>query len=194
MISSTRRIMNSEHTNVTILLSAWSDGDEAAGHEFIAMVYKELRRLAASYLHSERPGHTLQPTALVHELYLKLFSGEPLAWQNRGHFMAVAARQLRHIVVDYARSHHAQKRGGLEAKIPLGDAPDPAVVIDARVIDLDHALERLEQLDARAARVVELRYFGGLTEAEVGETLQISVATVKRDWEFGRSWLLKEIS
>ena len=186
--------MGSQPKNVTVLLNAWSAGDEAAGQELITLVYGELRRLAASYLQSERPDHTLQATALVHELYLKLFSGEPIPWQNRSHFLAVAARQLRHIVVDYARKQHAQKRGGLQAKISLENTPDLAVMTDSRIIDLDRALERLEQLDTRAAKVVELRYFGGLTEGEISDTLKISVATVKRDWEFGRSWLLKEMS
>ena len=186
--------MGSESKNLTALLTAWSAGDEAAGQELITVMYGELRRLAASYLQSERPDHTLQATALVHELYLKLFSGEPISWQNRGHFLAVAARQLRHLVVDYARKQHAQKRGGLQEKISLEDTPGLAVITDSRVLDLDRALAHLEQLDARTARVVELRYFGGLTEVEIGEALKISSATVKRDWEFGRSWLLKEMS
>ena len=186
--------MGSESKNLTALLTAWSAGDEAAGQELITVMYGELRRLAASYLQSERPDHTLQATALVHELYLKLFSGEPISWQNRGHFLAVAARQLRHLVVDYARKQHAQKRGGLQGKISLEDTPGLAVITDSRVLDLDRALARLEQLDARTARVVELRYFGGLTEVQIGEALNISSATVKRDWEFGRSWLLKEMS
>jgi RNA polymerase sigma-70 factor (ECF subfamily) len=144
-------------------------------------------------MQAERPDHTLQPTALVHELYLKLFSHEPMEWHNRGHFLAVAARQLRHMVVDYARNRHAQKRGGLHGKIALQDAPDQAVTLDARVLDLDRALEQLSKLDARVAQVVELRYFGGLTESEAAHTLSISPATVKRDWDFARAWLLKEI-
>jgi RNA polymerase sigma factor (TIGR02999 family) len=179
--------------SVTALLNAWGSGDQAAGNELVEIVYKELRRLAAHYLQSERPDHTLQPTALVHELYLKLFSAEPIEWQNRGHFLAVAARQLRHIVVDYARNQRAQKRGGPLGKISIEDAPQIGVVVDSRVVDLDRALERLAQLDARAAQVVEFRYFGGLTESETGEALDISVATVKRDWDFARSWLLKEM-
>jgi RNA polymerase sigma factor (TIGR02999 family) len=122
-----------------------------------------------------------------------LFSGEPVNWQNRGHFVAVAARQLRHIVVDYAKNRHALKRGGMLGKISLEDVPEMAVVIDERVLDLDHALDRLAQLDIRSSQVVELRYFGGLTESETADALGISVATVKRDWEFARTWLLKEI-
>jgi RNA polymerase sigma factor (TIGR02999 family) len=185
--------MGSPSHDVTQLLQAWGSGDDAAGNALIEIVYKELRRLAAYYLKAERPDHTLQPTALVHELYLKLFGGEPVNWQNRGHFLAVAARQLRHIVVDYAKNRHALKRGGMQGKVSLEDVPDAGVVIDDRVLDLDDALDRLAQLDPRAAQVVELRYFGGLTEGETGEALEISVATVKRDWEFARTWLLKEI-
>jgi RNA polymerase sigma factor (TIGR02999 family) len=186
--------VSSESKSVTALLNAWSAGDEAAGNELIAAVYHELRRLAASYLKDERPDHTLQPTALVHELYLKLFSGEPIEWRDRGHFLAVAARQLRRLIVDYARNQRAEKRGGSQRKTSIEDAPQIGITLDSRVVELDQALERLEKLDNRAARVVELRYFGGLTESETGETLQISLATVKRDWEFGRSWLLNELS
>jgi RNA polymerase sigma factor (TIGR02999 family) len=185
--------MPSPSQSVTQLLKAWGTGDDDAGKELIGVVYKELRRLAAHYLQGERPDHTLQPTALVHELYLKLFSAEPVDWKNRGHFLAVCARQLRHIIVDYARNRHALKRGGRHGQISLEDAPELGVVIDHRVLDLDHALSRLEQLDVRASQVVELRYFGGLTEGETAEALGISIATLKRDWEFARTWLLKEI-
>jgi RNA polymerase sigma factor (TIGR02999 family) len=185
--------MDSPLQSVTQLLNAWGAGDETAGNELIAIVYKELRRLAAHYLQVERPDHTLQPTALVHELYIKLFSSEPIEWRNRGHFLAVAARQLRNIVIDYARIQHAQKRGGVQRKLSLEDVAEVGVVVDGRILDVDRALDRLSQLDERAAKVVELRYFGGLTENEVGEALDISLATVKRDWEFARSWLLKEI-
>ena len=135
----------------------------------------------------------MQPTALVHELYLKLFSAEPLHLHDREHFLAVAARQLRHIVVDYARNKHAQKRGGAQGTISLDAAHGLAVPVDARVLDLDQALARLETLDSRAAQVVELRFFGGLTDDEVGKTLGISLATVKRDWDFARSWLLNQL-
>jgi RNA polymerase sigma factor (TIGR02999 family) len=185
--------MTSPSHNVTELLRAWGSGDEAAGKQLIEVVYKELRRLAAHYLKSERSDHTLQPTALVHELYLKLFGGESVQWQSRGHFLAVAARQLRHIVVDYAKNRHALKRGGPHGKVSLEDVAEVGFVVNDRVLELDRALDRLAQLDGRAAQVVELRYFGGLTEAETGEALGISVATVKRDWEFARTWLLKEI-
>ena len=178
------------------LLTAWGQGDQTAGNELIAIVYQELRRLAAYYLQSERGGHTLQPTALVHELYLKLFSNQPANITDREHFLALAARQLRHIVVDYARNRNAEKRGGQEATISLDEAPPGQLVIpaDGRVVDLDRALSRLEALDARAAQVVELRFFGGLTDSEVSKTLGISLATVKRDWVFARAWLLNQMS
>lgn len=181
--------------DVSAILSAWGEGDQKAGDELIAIVYQELRRLAAHYLASEHGGHTLQPTALVHELYLKLFRSEPPRVHDREHFLAIAARQLRHIVVDHARNKHAQKRGsGSQGTISLDAAAHSVMVpVDARVIDLDQALGRLETLDSRAAQVVELRFFGGLTDDEVGRMLGISVATVKRDWEFARSWLLSEI-
>ena len=185
--------VSSEPKQVNALLTAWSTGNEAAGKELMVVVYQELRRLAGHYLQAERSEHTLQPTALVHELYLKLFSSKPVVLQDRAHFLAVAARQLRHIVVDHARTRHAQKRGGSEEKIHLQDAVEPAIPVDHRVIELDLALQRLERLDGRAAQVVELRFFGGLTDREVGTALDISPATVKRDWEFARSWLLKEM-
>jgi RNA polymerase sigma-70 factor (ECF subfamily) len=183
-----------EPKDVTAILTAWGDGSQEAGNELIGIVYQELRRLASHYLQSERAGHTLQPTALVHELYLKLFSTEPVRLHDREHFLAVAARQLRHIVVDHARSKHAQKRGGSQETVSLDELHGLAVPTDSRVIDLDRALARLEALDSRAAQVVELRFFGGLTDDEVGGTLGISLATVKRDWDFARSWLLNQMA
>jgi RNA polymerase sigma-70 factor (ECF subfamily) len=183
--------------DVSAILSAWGEGDPVAGDELIAIVYQELRRLAAYYLQSECINHTLQPTALVHELYLKLFSAGPLQLKDRDHFLALAARQLRRIVVDHARNKHALKRGGLQEAISLddvyGDAHGPSVPADDRVVDLDLALERLQTLDPRAAQVVELRYFGGLTEEESARALNISSTTVKRDWDFARSWLLSQL-
>jgi RNA polymerase sigma-70 factor, ECF subfamily len=182
-----------EPKDVSAMLSAWGAGGQDAGNELIGIVYQELRRLAAFYLQTERRDHTLQPTELVHELYLKLFSSQPLQLQDREHFLALAARQLRRIVVDYARNKHAQKRGGLMDKISLDDALPFAVPTDSRVVGLDEALQRLEKLDPRSAQVVELRFFGGLTEDEVAKTLSISPATVKRDWDFARSWLLSQM-
>jgi RNA polymerase sigma-70 factor, ECF subfamily len=191
--SATRVSMASSPQSVTQLLNAWGAGDDAAGRELIEIVYQELRRLAGHYMQMERPDHTLQPTALVHELFLKLFSTQPIEWRDRGHFLAVAARQLRHIVVDYARVQKAKKRGGAHPKIALDDAPHCAVAIDESVLELDQALGRLSELDPRAAQVVELRYFGGLSDLEIGETLGASVATVKRDWNFAKAWLSNEL-
>jgi RNA polymerase sigma factor (TIGR02999 family) len=182
-----------EPKDVSAILSAWSEGDQGAGDELIGIVYQELRRLAAHYLDGERGGQTLQPTALVHELYLKLFTSERLRLHDREHFLAVAARQLRHIVVDHVRKKRAQKRGGSQGTISLDAAHGLVVPVDARVLDLDQALARLETLDKRAAQVVELRFFGGLTDDEVGKALDISLATVKRDWDFARSWLLNQM-
>jgi len=183
----------SEPKDVTAILSARRAGVQNAGNELMEIVYQELRRLAAHYLQNERRDHTLQATALVHELYLKLFSAQPAQLQDREHFLALAARQLRHIIVDYARNKQAQKRGGSQGTISLDDASAFAIPTDGRVLDLDLALQRLETMDARAAQVVELRFFGGLTDDEVAKTLGISTATVKRDWDFARSWLLSEM-
>jgi RNA polymerase sigma factor (TIGR02999 family) len=179
--------------DVSAILTAWGKGDPEAGNQLIGIVYQELRRLVAHYLKGERGDHTLQPTALVHELYLKLFVTEGVLLNDREHFLAVAARQLRRIVVDYARGKNAQKRGGSQGAISLDEATGLAIPADGRVIELDQALGRLETLDSRAAQVVELRFFGGLTDDEVGKTLGISVATVKRDWDFARSWLLNQM-
>ena len=176
------------------LLSAWGNGDQTAGNELIGIVYQELRRLAAHYLQNERGDHTLQPTALVHELYLKLFLHQPPSINDREHFLALAARQLRNIIVDYARTKNAEKRGGREATISLDDVPGLAIPADGRVVELDRALRSLEALDGRAAQVVELRFFGGLTDAEISQTMGISVATVKRDWGFARAWLLNQMT
>jgi len=178
---------------VTVLLNAWQEGNQAAGDELFLVVYKELKRLAGHYMRAERPDHTLQPTALVHELYLRLFTSEPLELRSRGHFFAVAARQLRRIVVDYARGQQAKKRGGGHLRVQLDDVGAIGLQIDESVIDLDAALSQFAELDSRAAQVVELRYFGGLTDGEVAEALDISPATVKRDWEFARTWLLREL-
>ena len=174
---------------MTGLLRAWRGGDEEAGKELMVRVYQDLRRLAASQLRGERPGHTLQATALVHELYLRLFSGDPPDWQDRAHFLAVAARQLRHIVLDHARRRSALKRGGASVRVDVETLVKPGISLDSRVLELDDALRRLERLDARAASVVELRFFGGMSEKEIASAIDVSVATVKRDWTFARSWL-----
>jgi RNA polymerase sigma factor (TIGR02999 family) len=186
--------MAGDVSQITVLLSRWRAGDEQAPTELMNLVYVELRRLAASYMRRERHEHTLEPTALVHEAYLRLCGGASIDWQNRGHFFAVFAQQMRRVLVDHARSVRSAKRwGGLE-KQPLGGADvGQAPLESVDMIALDEALERLAALDPRAARVVELRYFGGLTEREAAETLEISMATVKRDWDFARTWLLSRL-
>ncbi len=174
---------------ITTLLLDWRKGDKEAGDRLMAAAYEELRRISANHMISERRDHTLQGTALVHELYLRMFSGAPIKWQDRAHFLAVASQQLRRILVDHARGVRADKRGGNRIKVSLTQANGWAANRDEDLIDLDDALKQLEELDPRAGRVVELRFFGGLTETEAAEALQISVATLKRDWEFARAWL-----
>ena len=180
--------------DVTALLSAWRDGDEAAGRALMAEVYGQLRRLAGSCLRDEMHPCTLQPTVLVNELYLTLFSRAPVACENRLHFLHLAARQMRRLVIDHARQRRSLKFGGDVPKMALDEARDQGITVDGQLADLDEALERLEKLDARAGKVVELRFFGGLTEAETAEVIGLSVATVKRDWEFARSWLLAQLA
>jgi RNA polymerase sigma factor (TIGR02999 family) len=158
------------------------------------MLYNELRVLASHYLRQERPGHTLEPTALVHELYLRLFGASgPVACQNRAHFFAVAAQTLRRILVDHARAHHAEKRGGEHVKVSLTAAEGWAESKDEDLLAVEEALQQLSQLQPRAAQVVELRFFAGLTEEEIADVLGVSVITVKRDWKFARAWLVSTL-
>ena len=157
-------------------------------------LYDELRRLAAYYMQRERSNHTLQPTALVHEMYLRLFQGEGVQSQSRTHFFAIAAQVLRRVLVNYARDRQAEKRGGKQIRLSLTEVNGLAAPSEHDVLAIDEALRRLEQVDERAARVVELRFFAGLTEAEAAETLGVSTATLKRDWSFGRAWLLRHLS
>jgi len=180
-------------TEATLLLAAWRDGDQEAGRKLVSAVHSQLRQLAGACLRNERDASSLQPTALVNELYVALFSREPVSCENRLHFLNLAARQMRNIVIDDARRRKNLKRGGVLQKLELDQAQDHAIALDARLIDLNEALERLEKLDERSAKVVELRFFGGLTEQEIATLLEISVPTVKRDWEFARSWLLSQI-
>ena len=185
--------MGEGQESVTTLLTNWREGDQHAAEKVVTVVYDELRRLAAHYMRAERPDHTLEATALVHEMYMRLVASEPVPWQSRAHFFAVAAQQLRRILVNHARDRHAEKRGGKRVKLSLSFVNGVAQPCEQDVLDLEQALERLEQLDARAARVIELRFFGGMTEEEAAEALGISVATLKRDWAFGRAWLLRHL-
>jgi RNA polymerase sigma-70 factor (ECF subfamily) len=178
---------------VTQLLEHWSHGDDAALAELTPLIYEELRRLAHRHMGGERPDHTLQTTALVNEAYLRLAGQTNLRWQNRAHFFAVAARAMRHILVNYAKSYRAQKRGGGALKVDLDEAALVSLEQSKEIVDLHEALERLGTLDSRKARVVELKYFGGLNHDEIAEVMKISTVTVRRDWEFAKVWLYKEL-
>ena len=169
--------------------------DDRRVDALLPIVYEELRRLAAAYLRRERPGQTLQPTALVHEAYLRLMKDRPDRWQNRAHFCAIAAHSMRQILIERARARGAQKRGGAQPRVTLDEglvAGEPSSTVD--LVALDRALERLEAVDAEQARLVELRFFGGLTIEETAEAMNISPATVKRHWTVARAWLARELA
>ena len=184
----------SSSQQITQLLLAWGNGDQAAFDAMIPLVYDELRKVAARHLRGQRVGHTLQTTALVNEAYLRLIDASQVRWQNRAHFFAVSAQFMRRILVDFARTRNYQKRGGGGQQISLNE--DIAIVPERGVdlLALDQALTDLAALNARQAQVVELRYFGGLNEEETAEALKISVRTVRRDWNFARVWLHRELS
>ena len=182
-----------DHKALTNLLANWRGGDAKAADQLIEVVYQELRALAGRYMRRERSDHTLQPTALVNEMFLRLSESQPMEWHDRAHFFAVAAQQLRRILVNYARDRNAEKRGGKRVKLTLSFANDVSEPRELDVLELEDALTRLEQFEPRAARVIELRFFAGLTEAESAEALGISVATLKRDWTFARAWLLRHL-
>ena len=174
---------------VTRLLLDWSDGDERARDEMLPLVYNELRRLAASYLRRERPGHTLRPTELVHDAYLRLIDQRQVNWKNRAQFVGLAAVMMRRILVNHARERATDKRGGDVQKVPLSDVDAAGVPQNVDVIALHSALDQLETIDQRKSRIVELKFFGGLTTNEIAEVLHISPATIERDWSFARAWL-----
>jgi len=178
---------------VTELLARWSQGDDAALAELTPLVYQELRRIAHHHMGGQRPDHTLQTTALINEVYLRLADQTNSRWQNRAHFFAVAARAMRQILVSYARNQQAQKRGRGAVKIELDEAALISPEESKEVVDLHEALERLATLDSRKAQVVELKYFGGLTYDEIAEVLKVSHVTVRRDWEFAKVWLYTEL-
>jgi RNA polymerase sigma-70 factor (ECF subfamily) len=178
---------------VTELLGKWSQGDQAALTELTPLIYEELRRLAHREMGAERPYHTLQTTALVNEAYLRLADQTNAQWQNRAHFFAVAARAMRRILVSYARSQRAEKRGGGALKIELDEAALVSPEESKQIVDLHEALETLATLDSRKAQVVELKYFGGLNYDEMAEVLKISPVTVRRDWRFAKAWLYTQL-
>ncbi len=177
-----------------MLLANLRQGKENAAARIMSLAYQELRRLAAHYMRQERPDHTLQATALVHEAYVRLCGGESPDFKDRAHFFAVAAQQMRRILVDYARDRYAAKRGGKQVRLSLDDVLNLGQSVDEDVIAVDLTLKRLESLDPRAGRVVELRFFGGLTEEESAEVLNVGVTTIKRDWDFARSWLQSRLA
>ncbi len=179
--------------DVTQLLSALTRGDEEAGEKLIPLVYVELRRLARSYMRRERTDHTLQATALVHEAYLKLVEQRSANWQSRAHFFGVAAHVMRRILIDHARGHLRQKRGGEFEKVVLDEGLVFSPAQSVELLAVDEALERLAKLDERQARVVELRFFGGLSVEEAAAVLGISPKTVKRDWSIAKAWLHAEL-
>ncbi len=179
---------------VSALLGDLRRGKQGASARLIAAIYPELHRIADRYLRQERAGHTLQPTALVNETWARMFGSQRTDWKNRAHFFAAIATEMRRILVDHARARNAQKRPGKHAALSLAHLSKLGVAPDQDLVALDEALRRLENLDARAARVVELRFFTGLGEREAAEALKISVATLKRDWEYARAWLFNELS
>jgi RNA polymerase sigma-70 factor (ECF subfamily) len=179
---------------VTDLLAQLRLGNPQAEGRLIPLVYGELRRLAASYVRKERPDHTLQPTALVHEAYLHLRDLREIDWQSRSHFFALAAKLMRRILVDYARAHRARKRGGSRESVSLDDALVFSLPRSEQFIALDEALTRLAEEDRRQSQIVEMRFFGGLDEEEIASLLGISTRTVKRDWRIAKAWLFRELN
>lgn len=180
---------------ITQMLIELTDGNTEVVNQILPHIYEELRRLAGSYLRRERPDHTLQPTALVHEAYMKLIDQKQVRWQNRAHFFGIAAQVMRRILMDHARKHKAEKRGGEADKLPLED--EILVVSNEKsdeLIALDDALERLAKLDPQKARIVELRYFGGLSIEEAAEVTGVSVPTVNRQWRMAKAWLYGQIA
>jgi RNA polymerase sigma-70 factor (ECF subfamily) len=179
--------------DVSRLLARWKDGDEAALRELVPIVHEELRRLARRQMAGERPGHTLQPTALVNEAYLRLVNLKQMRWQDRVHFFAMAARLMRRILVDFARSRGYQKRGGGAQQVSFTHALEVAEGQPTDVVALNDALEALAEVDERKSQVVELRFFGGLSVEETAEVLNVSRETVKRDWKVAKMWLVRHL-
>jgi RNA polymerase sigma factor (TIGR02999 family) len=178
---------------VTELLQAWSGGDQSAFDQLAPVVYAELRRLARHYMALERPDHTLQPTALVHEAFIRLADFRNLHWKSRIHFFVISAQVMRRVLVDFARSRDRRKRGGTPQRLSLDDLPNLGVQHDAALLALDDALTALASQDARKCQVVELKFFGGLSTDEIAQSLDVSPDTVLRDWKLAKLWLLREM-
>jgi RNA polymerase sigma factor (TIGR02999 family) len=186
--------MGEETTSVTLLLKAWSGGDQEALGDLTSKVYLELRRIAARYMRKERTGGSLQATALVHEVFLRLVEVDNVSWQDRAHFFAVSANMMRRILVDRARAKNMDKRGKGALHVNFDDAPEIASDLKSReMVAIDEALDELAEIDPRKARVIELRFFGGLSVEETAEVLKISPQSVMRDWKMARAWLLAEL-
>jgi RNA polymerase sigma factor (TIGR02999 family) len=179
---------------ITTLLKAWGGGDETALPQLADRVYPELRRMARRYMRNEAPGNSMQATAIVHEVYLRLVDVSKVDWQARAQFFAMAAQMMRRILVDAARARGSQKRGGAATKVNFDETAVLSPAPDRSIVELDQALTAFSQLAPRQAKVVELRYFGGLTEEEIVAALNISPSTVRRDWDLARSWLMRELS
>jgi len=180
--------------DVTEILREWRDGDKNAAEKLFPLVYDELKRQARVYLNRERVGHTLQPTALVHEAYLKLVEQTVLTAENRTHFFAIASRLMRQILVDHARGYKSEKRGGAAQRFSIEELDFHPEQSASDLLELNEALEGLEAIDERKCRVVEMRFFGGLNETEIADTLGISEKTVRRDWQFAKLWLYRELT
>jgi len=183
--------MGTAHSHVSTLLRQWSGGNANAREELVPIVYQELRRLAHYHLRRERDGHTLQTTALVHEVYVRLCGQDELQWENRAHFFAVAARMMRRILVDYARRRGAEKRGGAAVRLPLDDAVGLPASDRFDLLAVDGALDELAAFDARKCQVVEMRFFAGLKAKEIAAVLKTTEATVRRDWNIAKAWLFR---
>ncbi|HEX7312554.1 MAG TPA: sigma-70 family RNA polymerase sigma factor [Pyrinomonadaceae bacterium] len=179
--------------NITEVLERWSNGEQSALDELMPLIYKELRRLAGNYIRRERHDHTLQPTALINEVFVRLIDQHDIKWQNRAHFFGIAATLMRRILVDHARSHQAAKRGGGQYSLSLSKADRIARQPSVDLLAVHLALEELEELDPQQSRIVELRFFGGLTIEETAEVLGLGHATIEREWKMARSWLRHEL-
>ncbi len=178
---------------ITQLLVAWGDGDKEALDDLMPFVYQELRRLAKNYMRNQRSDHTLQTTALVNEAYLRLIDSSQVRWQNRTHFFAISAQLMRRILIDFARAKNANKRGGDSPKITFDERLPVSVEKETELIALDEALKELAVMSPRQAQIVEMRYFGGMNEKEIGEALEISTRTVRRDWRVAKAWLFRKL-
>ncbi|HEX8249329.1 MAG TPA: sigma-70 family RNA polymerase sigma factor [Pyrinomonadaceae bacterium] len=179
---------------ITQLLLAWGSGDKAALDALMPIVYDELRKLAKRYMRRQNPDHTLQTTALVNEAYLRLIDSSRVRWQDRTHFFAISAQLMRRILVDFARAKNSRKRGGEQIQITLDERIEAPFEKEMNLVALDEALQNLAKLSQRQSQIVELRYFGGLSEEEISETMEISTRTVRRDWSLARAWLYRELN